>query len=82
MVAGGHGWLLGDVHGWWREGGGMHSCGGVCVLAGGHVWLRGACMVVRGAWLQVGVHGCGGHAWLWGMHGCGGHAYDMMRYGQ
>ena len=69
------------------------------VVAGGvHVWLwggfmlgcRGACMVAGGcAWLQGGVHGCGGHVWLQGacvavggmhgcrggVHGCGGHAW-------
>ena len=70
--------------------GGMHGCGGVCIVAG-----RGACMVAGGqAWLW----GCtwlqGWHAWLWGhawlqgvcvvvgvcmvvggMHGCRGHAW-------
>ena len=55
-----------------------------------HSVHRGACMVARGrAWLLGGVHGCGGHAWLWGacmvargcawlqggMCGCEGHAW-------
>ena len=53
--------------------GGMHGCGGVCMVVGGvHVCGRGACMVAeRGG----DVHGCGegacmvvgGHAWLPGM---------------
>ena len=54
------------------------------MVARGHVWLLGACMVARGhawllrghAWLLGGggVHGCwGGHVWLLGdMHGCAG----------
>ena len=62
--------------------------GGVCVVAGGHVWLLpgGPCMVAPGAraWLLWGgMHGCsggacmvalGGHAWLLrgGMRGCFG----------
>ena len=56
---------------------------GVCMVAGGHVWLlrgsmhgcRGvACMVAGGhVWLQGGMHGCGGHVWLlWGVCGCWG----------
>ena len=48
--------------------------GGVCMVAGGHVWLQGACVVAGGhAWLQGacmvvgGMHGC------WGvMCGCRG----------
>ena len=43
-----------------------------CMVARGHVWLFGACMVVRGAcmvagghvWLPGGGCGCGGRAWL------------------
>ena len=48
--------------------------GGVCMVAGGHAWLLGACMVVGGACVVAGR----GHAWLWGcawlqrgVHGCG-----------
>ena len=37
------------------------DCRGVCVVAGGHVWLPGACVVVGGS-----MHGCWG-----GMRGCG-----------
>ena len=33
---------------------------GGCVVAGGHAWFAEGC-----AWLP-GVHGCGGHVWLWG----------------
>ena len=45
--------------------------GGVCMVAGGHAWLRAECVVARGhAWLP------GGHVWLpGGMHGCQGHAW-------
>ena len=61
-------------------GGGMRGCRGVCVIAGGHVWLLegcawllGVCVVARGhAWLLGGC-GCqgvcmvvGSHAWLQG----------------
>ena len=49
--------------------GGMHGCGGACVVAGVCVWLPG------------GMHGCwgvcmvaGGHAWLWGGVVAGGRA--------
>ena len=48
MVAGGHAWLLG----------GMHGCRGACVVAGGHAWLLGGVHGCRGcAWLR-------GGAWL------------------
>ena len=51
--------------------GGMHGCGGACVVAGGHVWLQGEHAWLWGcAWLQGGMHGCSGHAWLLGVHGC------------
>ena len=76
MVAEGHAWLQGGMHGcrghvWlWR---GMSGCWGacmvargMCVVARGHAWLRGAC-TVAGGWVCVvvgGMHGCGGHAWL------------------
>ena len=58
--------------------------GGACMVAGGHAWLQGACMVGRECVLA------GGHAWLWGGacmvaegacmvagggHGCRGHAW-------
>ena len=62
--------------------GGVHGCGGacvvvgVCMVAGGMhgwgmcAWLQGACVVVGGcAWLLGGMHGCRGVeglAWLWG----------------
>ena len=53
VVAGGHAWLRGDVHGCggcaWLWGacivggeGGMHGCReGACMVAGGHAWLWG-----------------------------------------
>ena len=57
----------GRVHG---SQGGVHGCWGgecawlpqgACVVAEGHVWLRGTCMVARGhAWFP------GGHVWLLG----------------
>ena len=73
----------------WLQGG-VHGCGGSCVVAGGHMWLlggvcgcRGACVVARGACMFVGgVHGCrGGHAWLpGGMRVCWGCiGYDKIR---
>ena len=53
----------------------MRGCQG-----GMHGW--GACMVAGGcAWLQRGMHGCGGvvvggmHGFWEGMHGCWGHAW-------
>ena len=61
--------------------------GGVCVVAGGHVWLpgvmcgcRGSCVVAGGhMWLLEGMHGCQGAelaaelAWFQGgMCGCRG----------
>ena len=58
--------------------GGMHDCQGVCMVARGHAWLPGACVVggVHGwgacmaaggghAWLPGGMH-AQGYAWLWG----------------
>ena len=72
MVAGGHAWLPGRHAG----------LQGACMVARGHEWLLGACVVVgcvcgcRGhAWLLGEVHGCQGvgHAWLpGGMCGCQG----------
>ena len=41
----------------------MRGCRGVCMVAGGHAWLQGACVVAGG------VHGCKG---VGGMHGCRG----------
>ena len=44
----------------------MVAGGGSCMVAGGHAWLCGVCIIVGG------VHGCrgcmvaGGHVWLWG----------------
>ena len=50
MVAGGHAWL-----------GGVHGCGGVCMVAGGVHGCWGACVVARGhSWLPGGMHGCWG----------------------
>ena len=55
--------------------------GGVCAVAGGHVWLLG------GVWLPGGMRGKGGHAWQrgvrseGGMRGEGGHVWDTTRYG-
>ena len=43
-------------------GGGMHGCGGACMVVGGCMVAGGACVVVG----EGGVCGCGGHAWLWG----------------
>ena len=62
VVAGGHGcWGVCMVAGGRVVAGGMHGCQGTCMVAGG------ACVVAGGhAWLQVGVCGCGGCAWLWG----------------
>ena len=84
VVAGGHAWLPGGMHG--CRGvcvvvGGVHGCWGACVVARVCVWLLGVCMVAGGhGWLLGGMHGCwgacivaGGHAWLLGgMHGCQG----------
>ena len=69
MVARGHAWLLGH----------MHGCGG-CAWLQGHVWLwgcawlQGACVVAGGMCMVA-----RGHAWLWGacvivggMRGCQG----------
>ena len=65
MVARGHVWLPGGMHGCR---GGMYGCRGVVsVVVGGHAWLQGACIVdggmcgCRGACMVV-----GGHAWLLG----------------
>ena len=93
VVAGGHAWLPG----------GMHGCGGVCMVlggcmvAGGHAWLRGCAWLQGCVWLSGGMCGCEGHvllwghalvaggcAWLWGGHvwwqdGC---AWDTTRYSQ
>ena len=44
------------------------------MVAGGHAWLRGACVVVGGM-VVGGMHGCRGGVCGWGlggMHGCGG----------
>ena len=80
MVAGGHAWLRGGMHGWglcmvvgseWFLGG-MRGCRGVCMVGG---------VVVGGMHGCGGGHVCGGHAWLGGMHS-GGCAWDMTRYGQ
>ena len=75
VVARGHAWLWGVVHGCWGHAwlpGGMHGCGGVCVVGRGHVWLWGACMVAGGhAWLLGACMVMGGHAWLLGGV-CGG----------
>ena len=50
--------------------GGVRGCWGVCMVAGGHVWLWGAC--VHGCWgacMVEGGHVCmWGCAWLRGMH--------------
>ena len=64
------------------------STGGLCMVAGRHRWLSGACMVVGGMCGCRCVCGCGrlcscrGHAWLWGacvvlggMRGSGGHVW-------
>ena len=62
---GGHAWLLG----------GMHGCGGACVVAGGACVVAWGCVWLPGghAWLLGGMHGCrgacmvaGGPAWLLG----------------
>ena len=66
VLAGGHAWLWGGMHGCR---GGMHGCeGGMCGCrghaclwaamcgCGGHVWLQGVCMVVG----EGGMHGCRG----------------------
>ena len=80
MVAGGHAWLPGGMHGCGGQGacmvaGGVCGCQGLCVVAGGHAWLlggmhgsQGACMVARGcAWLPGGCTWLlGGRAWLRG----------------
>ena len=79
MVAMGHAWLQGDVHGCGGRGacmvvGGMHGCWGGAWLLGGmhgcwgvHGYWGGGCVVVRGTCVVAGgVCGC------WGMHGCGG----------
>ena len=52
---GGHVWLL------WVA---CMAVGGACMVAGGHVWLWGVCMVVGACVVVGGVHGCGGCAWL------------------
>ena len=69
--------------------GGMHGCGGVCVVVGGGMCgCQRACMVVGGlcgcwgmcgCWgvcmVMGGVSGCQG-VWLLGcVHGCGGHVW-------
>ena len=75
MVAGGHAWLQG----------GLHGCRGACMVAGGPAWLLEG---LRGCWGCVVV---GRHAWLLGaclvvggMPGCRGWggALDTTRYGQ
>ena len=87
MVAGGHAWLLGSMHGCW----------GACMVAGRHAWLLGgmhgcwgACMVVGG------MHGCWGAcvadgacvvpgrcAWLLGEHAWPrGHTWQGGMYGK
>ena len=52
---------------------GVHGCLGGCMVAGGHAWLPGECMVARGACMVAGG-ACvvaEGHAWFpkGGMHG-------------
>ena len=44
--------------------GGMCGCGGggVCMVARGHVWLSGGCMVAWGACVVAGGVVAGGHA--------------------
>ena len=77
MVVGGvWGWgVRGCRGGAWLQGG-MRGCQGVCVVAGGHVWLPGG---VHDCW--GGMHGCGGGCMVvggggmcgcWGVHGCRG----------
>ena len=68
MVAGGHAWLLGGMHGC-RE--------GVCMVAGGHAWLQGACVVVGGACIGYdkkrsmrGQYASYWTAFLWNVHAC------------
>ena len=52
MVAGGHAWLKGGMHGC----GGVHGCqGAVHGCRGGICGYRGLCMVAEG-----GMHGCRG----------------------
>ena len=63
-MVGGHAWLWGVCM----------VAGGACMVVGGCM-VEGACVVAGGcAWLQGGMHGCRGHAWLLGggMHGCQG----------
>ena len=54
MVAGGHAWLPG----------GMHGCQGMCVVGRGHAWLPGGVWLLGDVWLAGGMHG-----WQ-GMRGC------------
>ena len=58
------------------------------MVAGGHAWLQGACVVMGGmcsCWGVCVVAGgvwLGGHAWLLGgMHGCGGWGHVCLRGG-
>ena len=68
MVAGEHAWLPG----------GVHSCQGACVVAGGvhgcggHAWLPGGMHGCQGACVVAGgMHGCWGVCMVaGGMHGC------------
>ena len=47
---------------------------------GWHAWLQGQCMVVWGcAWLQGGMHGCRGRAWVGGVRGCQGGVRRIRR---
>ena len=67
MVAGG---------GWWA----CMAAGGVCVVVG-CVWLWRTCMVAGGhTWLGAGaMHGCGGHARLWGCMVAEGGVHRIQR---
>ena len=69
MVAGGHVWLPGAMHGWGGVGGcwaDVHGYRGGCMVARGHVWLPGA-MHGWGVWVVArGMCGYWGHVWLGG----------------
>ena len=80
MVAWGHAWLPGGMHGCQ---GACMVAGGACIVAGGMCGCRGACMVAGGHVRLLGGHVCGcwgacmvagGHAWwlVGDMHGCWG----------
>ena len=46
---------------------------------GGRAWLWGACVVAGGAWLQEGMHGCGGEGACVVAGGCVVAGYDEIR---